>query len=240
MSRAKKIPARRLTGFAYTKNNKLKPSSLVDNVLHAWPEFYDTNTDNWQQVDPTWEQTTGGADYFHQFDLNHITFAINGVSSTTPAPVGLTDSQQKDVRVTFADTFSQTSDDKPLKVTLNPKTIYNVPIPGLLELSLTNQSGLALYRIKPTLYSSNLILENSYISNLLPFQSVNLNIYVKPSCWFACGDHDLQLEVNDQKYHLTFPSTSKVWIFPGVIAVAIIGVVITLFTGSVLVFKRKK
>lgn len=240
LARANKIPSRRLTGFAYTKNNKLKPSSLVDNVLHAWPEFFDINTNSWQQVDPTWEQTTGGADFYNQFDLNHIVFAINGASSTSPAPVGLTDTQNQAVKVTFASPTDDQTTIQNLRATLNPKTVSSLPIPGLLELSLLNPSGQALYKLQPILSSSELILENHDILSLLPFQSANLTVYVKPSCWFACGNHDLQLEVNGQTYQLTIPSTSRIWIFPGLLTLAIIGIIITLFTGSILVFKRKK
>ena len=35
-------------------------------------------------VDPTWENTSGGVDYFNKFDLNHFVLAKKGFSSTGP------------------------------------------------------------------------------------------------------------------------------------------------------------
>lgn len=83
LMRAAGIPARELDGFAYSQNPKLRPLSLSKDLLHAWPEYYDEEK-GWVMVDPTWENTSGGIDYFNKFDLNHLVFAIKGVSSTSP------------------------------------------------------------------------------------------------------------------------------------------------------------
>lgn len=83
LSRAAGIPAREMDGYAYSQNHDLRPLSLSNNLLHAWPEYYDS-TKGWVMVDPTWENTSGGVDYFNKFDLNHLTLAIKGVSSSTP------------------------------------------------------------------------------------------------------------------------------------------------------------
>lgn len=78
------IPARELDGYAYSQNKKLRPLSLSQNLLHAWPEYFDEKK-GWVMVDPTWENTSGGVDYFNKFDLNHIVFSIRGVSSDHPS-----------------------------------------------------------------------------------------------------------------------------------------------------------
>ena len=80
LSRAAGIPARELDGFGYSRNSKLRPLSLSKDLLHAWPEYFDEDR-GWIMVDPTWENTSGGVDYFNKFDLNHIFFAIKGFSS---------------------------------------------------------------------------------------------------------------------------------------------------------------
>ncbi len=87
IARAAGIPAREINGFAYTNDTKLRPASLSQDTLHAWPEYYDEER-GWIQVDPTWENTTNGVNYFNTFDLNHIAFVRKGKSSITPYPAG--------------------------------------------------------------------------------------------------------------------------------------------------------
>lgn len=105
IARAAGIQARRVVGYAYTNNPKLRPLSLVSDVLHAWPEYYDAESRVWVPVDPTWANTTGGVDYFTKLDFNHITFAINGADSVTPYPAGYyhaSDAPGRDVSVEFS------------------------------------------------------------------------------------------------------------------------------------------
>jgi len=83
MTRASGVPSRELDGFGYSQNRNLRPLSLSKNLLHAWPEYFDEQK-GWVMVDPTWENTSGGVDYFNKFDLNHLVLAIKGVSSKTP------------------------------------------------------------------------------------------------------------------------------------------------------------
>lgn len=104
LTRAAGIPARSVEGYAFTDNSKLRPLSLLKDVLHAWPEYYDFSKKTWVMVDPTWGNTTFGMDYFTSLDFEHITFIQKGVSSTYPVPAGgykftpLT----KDVNISFS------------------------------------------------------------------------------------------------------------------------------------------
>jgi transglutaminase-like putative cysteine protease len=88
LARAKGIPARSIEGYAHTENDKLRPLSLVKDVLHAWPEYYDDERKMWVMVDPTWANTTGGTDYFDVFDFDHIVFVRKGNDSEYPIPAG--------------------------------------------------------------------------------------------------------------------------------------------------------
>lgn len=104
IARAAGIPARESVGYAHTTNAKLRPLSLVADVLHSWPEYYDSGQNLWIPVDPTWGNTTGGVDYLTKMDFNHIVFAIHGKSSTQPFPAGFYREQGKegkDVTVEF-------------------------------------------------------------------------------------------------------------------------------------------
>ncbi|TSC65538.1 MAG: Transglutaminase protein, partial [Microgenomates group bacterium Gr01-1014_80] len=138
LARAAGIPARELNGYAYTANPALRPLSLTQDVLHAWPEFYDEQR-GWIMIDPTWENTTGGVDYFNKFDLNHFVFVTKGLSSEAPAPAGAykydgQDSQ--DVKVNFS------SEDFLGKPQL--EVLFGVPdpviagFPGKIKIKLSN------------------------------------------------------------------------------------------------------
>lgn len=110
IARAAGIPAREINGFAYTRNSKERPLSLVKDVLHAWPEYYDQEIETWVMVDPTWENTTGGVDYFYTLDFDHFAFVIKGVNSTYPIPAGaykISNAATRDVNVEFAETFGK-------------------------------------------------------------------------------------------------------------------------------------
>lgn len=95
LARSAGIPARELDGFAYTTNPRLRPLSLSKDLLHSWPEYFDEDR-GWVMIDPTWENTSGGVDYFNRFDLNHLVLAIKGQSSVKPSP-------PEDVKVTVSE-----------------------------------------------------------------------------------------------------------------------------------------
>ena len=102
IAREKGIPAREIEGFGYSDTSNLRPQSLTKDILHAWPEFYDTQQEVWYPIDPTWEDTSG-IDYFHSFDLNHIVFAIHGNDETLPRPAGFyKTSSRQDVKVSLS------------------------------------------------------------------------------------------------------------------------------------------
>lgn len=104
LARAKGIPAREIEGFAFSNNTKIKPVNTNSDILHAWPEYYNSAQESWIQIDPTWEKTTNGIDYFTDLDLNHFAFVIHGQKSDYPPPPGSykKDKYTKTVFVDFA------------------------------------------------------------------------------------------------------------------------------------------
>ncbi|MEK7497725.1 MAG: transglutaminase domain-containing protein [Patescibacteria group bacterium] len=103
IARAAGIPAREVNGYAYTENPQIQPLSLVADVLHAWPEYWDYEKSIWVPVDPTWEQTSG-VDFFSKLDLRHFAFVMHGSDPFKPYPPGsykLGANPQKDVFVSF-------------------------------------------------------------------------------------------------------------------------------------------
>lgn len=108
LARSAGIPARELIGYAYTSNADLRPLSFGENILHAWPEYFDPAF-GWIMIDPTWENSTGGVDYFSKFDLNHISFLTRGLSSEEPYPAS-------EVSVNFTETDIKPGSDIKLSI----------------------------------------------------------------------------------------------------------------------------
>ena len=88
IAREKGIYSRELEGYGFSLDPKLQPISLSSDILHAWPEYFDSKTENWIAVDPTWGNTSG-IDYFSSFDLNHIVFVIHGKNPDYPLAAGM-------------------------------------------------------------------------------------------------------------------------------------------------------
>lgn len=145
LTRAAGIPSRELDGYAYTANSTLRPLSLSKDVLHAWPEYWDDRR-GWVMVDPTWENTTGGVDYFSKLDLNHFTFAVRGLSSSEPIPAGsykyFANQDTHDVKVSLSenDFLGKPQIDAQIE-TANP--IF-AGFPGVIRVKISNR-GNALY-----------------------------------------------------------------------------------------------
>lgn len=183
MARANSIPARRLVGYAYTENSVLRPTSFEGDILHAWPEYYDYSKKLWVQTDPTWGKTTGGIDYFNQFDLNHIVFAINGKSSKLPHPAGsfkIKSEDTKDVEVSIGDIFPSVTPQIETRAT--QKKLFNlIPIPGMYQIEVINQTGQAWYDMEAQITSLDSQVEVEFadsakIEALLPFQTLKFDV----------------------------------------------------------------
>lgn len=101
LTRSNGVYSREIEGFGFSQDERLRPLSLISDVLHSWPEYYDAENGLWKQVDPTWENTSG-IDYFSSFDLDHIAFVIHGKDPEDPPPAGtykLEDSRDVNVKV---------------------------------------------------------------------------------------------------------------------------------------------
>ncbi len=146
LARAAGIPAREIDGYAYTENSKQRPLSLVRDILHAWPEYYDSEKKTWIMVDPTWGSTTGGVDYFSVLDFDHFAFVVKGEDSTYPVPAGgykyAEDKNSKDVQVTFADDLPEKTVDFQIATTIPKEVIAGLPISG--QVIITNMGSIII------------------------------------------------------------------------------------------------
>jgi Transglutaminase-like superfamily len=253
LARANQIPARRLTGYAYTQNTTLRPLSLESDILHAWPEYYDAAQNRWHQVDPTWEDTTGGIDYFHQFDLSHIVFAINGISSTAPYPAGSYKSAEgdtKDVEVSFTESFPSIKPE--LGVEVIPTKFLGFKVPGLYKIVVTNKTGQAWYDMGIQIQVSDAAITSAVQGQdtkiILPNQTITLPLQLTTGSWSLLKNTPVAITVAVPEYGNLYESTTELTAGsiiltqakdPNFIVGMVIGVaIITFGAGSVLVFRR--
>lgn len=184
LARQNRIPARRAVGIAYSNNEELRPSNLNSDILHTWPEYYDVEQQAWLRTDPTWEDTTGGIDYFSNFDLNHITLAINGVSSSLPYSAGSysgeIDEKNKKIYLDISKENFYTGNPD-FEINLLSKKIYGFSIPGNYELQILNKTGMVWYFKEIKIDGNNVdinINQDQEIKRILPFAKIVLPITV--------------------------------------------------------------
>lgn len=201
IARAAGIPARESVGYAYTTNTKLRPLSLVTDVLHAWPEYFDPTKETWIPVDPTWEKTTGGVNYFDKFDFNHIVFTTHGSSSTSPYPAGSyrkSGNEGKTVQVRFATPQVPAPEageltlhiDFPKQITAGMETRGTV--------SIQNTSGMSVDEAIISIQSSPVdVAITKTERNIPPFASIQIPISLTiPNAWTRSNGR-ITAQVND-------------------------------------------
>lgn len=181
LAREKGILTRAVIGYGFSQEERLRPVSLLNDILHSWPEYFDPGKLTWRPIDPTW-QDTSGIDYFSSLDFNHIAFVILGKNSDQPIPAGMykIDNQQK----IFVIPTTQKPKEK-IKLTVEnlnfPKKIY----PGVkyqLKLTIKNQGNGYLYNIPIYLSSSQLDFNyrNKKISIIPPLGKEEIDINLAP------------------------------------------------------------
>jgi len=177
ISRAAGIPAREINGYAYTENPQVQPLSLVADVLHAWPEYWNKEKNVWIPVDPTWTSTTGGVDFFEKLDLRHFAFVIHGNSPTYPYSPGsykLGSNPQKDVFVTFGQLDSINKDALDIKL----ESLRIIPFANTrIIVTLENRGEKAIYNLKPIIYFDDIKHQEYHIDVLLPFSKEEIQVF---------------------------------------------------------------
>lgn len=250
IARAADIPARRITGYAYSENSRLRPLSLVDDILHAWPEYYDKEAQRWVAIDPTWGNTTGGLDYFSQLDFNHITFAINGVSDTLPYPAGSykrTAEKTKDVEVSFG--REEATPGLSVKYSFSKKPFWMAPFKNEYTVTITNDTGVAWYNLplQATVDESGLQVAQlpTTIPVLLPYQQIQLPLEIQGADWLTL--RPVRLTLNLQSLLSTHDLQTGIQLIETIKSAPIspiglgIGLAVaTVITGSLLVLRRRR
>jgi transglutaminase-like putative cysteine protease len=181
LARANGIPAREINGFAQTENHSNRPLSLIADVLHAWPEYYDSQKETWVMIDPTWGSTTGGVDYFNVLDFNHFAFVRKGVRDDFPIPAGGYKSKSEDdiKYVTVNPTDKKIFPTGEIKFAANFSGDYVAGLPIKTTIKIINYTGAALPPQTFQVSSSHLTpaLQESTIPAIPPYGSESVEIY---------------------------------------------------------------
>ncbi|MCX6705079.1 MAG: transglutaminase-like domain-containing protein, partial [Candidatus Woesebacteria bacterium] len=178
IARAAGIPAREINGYAYTENPELQPLSLVADLLHAWPEYYDKDKGVWIPIDPTWASTSGGINYFDKLDLRHFTFVVHGESPVMPYPPGsykLGPNPQKDVYVSFG----KLPENRTTNLNISFTPIRTLPfLNSIYSVKIDNPGPQALYSVYPTVYFDSKEASRDFIETLPPYSSYKMIVKV--------------------------------------------------------------
>lgn len=206
LARAAGIPAREVNGYAYTENKELQPISLVNDVLHAWPEYYDKDRDAWIPVDPTWGSTSG-IDYFNKLDLRHFAFVIHGESDKEPYPPGsykLGANPQKDVFVSFGQL--------PIARNSIPRIIVNplrtLPfLDSIYSVKVYNPGPSSLDIFYPTVYFDNVEHARDFVQILPPYATYRTQISIPFSILGKETPDSIKVVVNET--HVELPTNKS-------------------------------
>lgn len=249
IARAAGIPAREVNGYAHTENTKQRPLSLVQDILHAWPEYYDKERQMWIMVDPTWGNTTGGTDYFNVFDFDHVVFVIKGVASQYPIPAGgyklPGDESKKDIRMEFSSVFSSKAPQVALSSDFPAKVLSVLPVSGSFIISNT---GKTLFPEKSAVLLSDKLLplrQELVIPPIPPYGSTTLQVKFKKTPFFTDKIFDFTFNVQDTIIHkqvrITPFSFTKQQLIGGIsiVILTISILIITIKTRGLYLFRRK-
>lgn len=247
LSRAAGIPAREVDGYAISENAQTHPMGIQD-ILHAWPEYYDKDKKSWIMVDPTWGKTTGGVDYFDIFDTDHFAFVIKGMESDYPIPAGgyKTNKSSKDITIDFV------AENAPSKSSFEfnfsfPKEISSlIPTPG--KISIKNTGTTALKIPEFTFTSQNgFIRHSNQTTTIPPHGYFEKNIIFYPSFSLTKEKDTITIVARDKKIQENieldpFFIPNPIFFIAGGVTSGIFGLIlfiITKRTGSLSIFRRK-
>lgn len=213
LARKAGIPTREVEGYAISDNPDLKPLSLSQDVLHAWPEYFDKTKNTWVQIDPTWTNTTSGVDYFNKLDFNHIAFVIHGEDITFPAPAG----------------GYKSGTEKTKDISINPITSLEFPPADFLIEYKKQEGNNLIFKVKNTtgvgfsgsvkIEGNNYILDDQQTLSVPPLSEKELWVKVSKTPFFRQDDVPVIININGKQHIKSVTlvsSTNQIALFSGV------------------------
>jgi transglutaminase-like putative cysteine protease len=237
LARAAGIPAREINGYAYTENSRERPLSLMKDVLHAWPEYYDKEKKTWVMVDPTWGSTTGGVDYFSTLDFDHFVFVRKGMDSSYPIPAGgykfISDKNQKDISIEFARNTPAEENNFSIVSSLPEMAMSGLPITGDIHIKNMSQNlipGQVVRVLSADLKPNEQTFQSPAIP---PFGTADIKVTFKPESFLTNKKAQFTIRVNDQAVSKSIDLSPLLirnrWIYGGGIAIGIFCIILFIF-----------
>lgn len=245
IARAAGIPAREAVGYAYTNNSRLRSLSLVTDVLHAWPEYYDRDRKIWVPVDPTWANTTGGVNYFDKLDFNHIVFALQGKTSDFPYPAGFyrkNGKSTRDVAVSFSTTPFTVPAGK-LSPTFSFPARITAGIRANGTITIENASGVSLPVADIVVQSSPVdVAITQTQSNIPPYGKITIPLNITVPNYLENGSGRIVVSVNGQssQYGFQIQPITSYFIVPIISFSAILVILIFMTIEQSHIWKHRK
>lgn len=124
-------------------------------------------------IDPTWENTTEGIDYFNTFDFDHFAFVIKGSDSEYPIPAGgykiAGQKSTQDVLVETKSNFEKVLPSLSISTNFSEKYLGGLPIKG--EIVVANNSGVIAPNQTVNITSNNMspVPQNLYFDRIPPY-----------------------------------------------------------------------
>ena len=215
LSRASGTPAREAIGFAYTNKTDLKPTQNIIDILHSWPEFWVEEQQLWKPVDPTWENTTLGRDYFNKLDLNHFVFTYHGINSEQPAPAGSYKTGQeigKDILISFGDYPEPADQLLSISIDFSSK-LAKKPI---ARIEITNPSPTTRYNLPLSIDLKNINLATEFaapsqITILAPYEKREIDLLLaRPRVW-ETGQAQIGINLDGNLFDYQFRLEQITW-----------------------------
>ncbi len=219
ITRAKNIPARQVVGFAFGDNTSLTPTivngDFASKKLHTWVEYFDADSGEWVQVDPTWGATRQ-VNYLDQSDANHFALFERSTSSENPKIPKLFGESNS--------SFEAKPVDKEFNFAFQPKvdidineTISGFPTSG--KVIITNEGGKSLRGAKLQINTSSLDLlgdKSQDLGTILPFSQYIINFKVRSSLLLKSDNGSLEVVLSglDQGEEKNFRTEKEILIKP--------------------------
>ncbi len=202
LTREKGIYSREIEGYGFSSDSQLRPLSLLTDVLHSWPEYYDQEQQRWMSVDPTW-QNTSGIDYFNSFDLNHLAFVIHAKRSDYPLAAGmykLENSRDVEVKALAAQPSEHTGlaiNNVELEQNIDQDKEYKATV------AVKNMGNVFQYNVPVLLKAKNLEISttNFIIDSIAPLEQKNISFSYKSTKEAKNQGAELSMEVRGKQLY---------------------------------------